>query len=39
MENTVSITLNGRTLEAKAGATIREVAQSEGIKIPTFCHD
>ncbi|MBF0133833.1 MAG: FAD-dependent oxidoreductase [Magnetococcales bacterium] len=39
MENTVSITLNGRTLEAKSGATIREVAESEGIKIPTFCHD
>ncbi|HAT50906.1 MAG TPA: hypothetical protein DCS88_11300, partial [Alphaproteobacteria bacterium] len=29
----------GRTLEAKSGATIREVAESEGIKIPTFCHD
>ncbi|MBF0110679.1 MAG: FAD-dependent oxidoreductase [Magnetococcales bacterium] len=39
MENTVSIILNGRTLEAKSGATIREVAQQEGIKIPTFCHD
>ncbi|MBF0632279.1 MAG: FAD-dependent oxidoreductase [Magnetococcales bacterium] len=39
MENTVSIILNGRTLEAKAGATIREVAELEGIKIPTFCHD
>lgn len=39
MENTVSITLNGRTLEAKVGATIREVAESVGIKIPTFCHD
>ncbi|MBF0435451.1 MAG: FAD-dependent oxidoreductase [Magnetococcales bacterium] len=39
MENTVPITLNGRAVEAKANATIREVAEAQGIKIPTFCHD
>ncbi|MBF0421535.1 MAG: FAD-dependent oxidoreductase [Magnetococcales bacterium] len=39
METTVPIILNGRAIDAKAGATIREVAEAQGIKIPTFCHD
>ncbi len=39
MSDTISITLNGQAVEAPAGATIREVAESQGIHIPTFCHD
>ncbi len=39
MSETISITLNGQAVEAPAGATIREVAESQGIHIPTFCHD
>ncbi len=39
MSDTISITLNGQAVEAPAGATIREVAESRGIHIPTFCHD
>ena len=39
MSDTISITLNGQAVDAPAGATIREVAESQGIHIPTFCHD
>lgn len=39
MSETYSITLNGQPLQAPVGATIREVAESRGITIPTFCHD
>ncbi len=39
MSDTISITLNGQAVDAPAGTTIREVAESQGIHIPTFCHD
>ncbi|MCP4040987.1 MAG: FAD-dependent oxidoreductase, partial [Gammaproteobacteria bacterium] len=39
MSDKVSINLNGQTVEAAAGATIREVAEANGTHIPTFCHD
>ncbi|MBF0188633.1 MAG: (2Fe-2S)-binding protein, partial [Magnetococcales bacterium] len=39
MSDTVTITLNGKEVEAQADATIRDVAESQGIHIPTFCHD
>ena len=39
MTDTVAITLNGKTVQAVAGSTIREVAESQGVHIPTFCHD
>ena len=35
----ISVTLNGRKVEAEAGQTILEVARSNGISIPTLCHD
>jgi len=34
----VKLTMDGRTVEADAGATILEVARSVGIEIPTLCH-
>lgn len=39
MSEIVSITLNGQEIQVAADATIREVAVSRGITIPTFCHD
>lgn len=39
MTETVAITLNGQPVQAPAGSTIREVAESQGVHIPTFCHD
>ncbi len=39
MSDMTSITLNGQTIEVKAGSTIREAAESQGVHIPTFCHD
>lgn len=39
MTDTVAITLNGQPVQAPAGSTIREVAESQGVHIPTFCHD
>ncbi|MBF0625894.1 MAG: FAD-dependent oxidoreductase [Magnetococcales bacterium] len=39
MSDTISITLNGEAVQAPRGSTIRQVAQSRGIHIPTFCHD
>ncbi len=39
MSETVQIVLNGQTVAAPVGATIRAVAESHGISIPTFCHD
>jgi predicted molibdopterin-dependent oxidoreductase YjgC len=34
----VSLTINGQTLCAPAGATILSVARRQGIEIPTLCH-
>lgn len=39
MSETIKITLNGQEIQAPMGATIRAVAESQGIHIPTFCHD
>ncbi|MBF0156549.1 MAG: FAD-dependent oxidoreductase, partial [Magnetococcales bacterium] len=39
MSETITVTLNGKTLEAKPGLTIRDLAKSQGVTIPTFCHD
>ncbi|MBF0128254.1 MAG: FAD-dependent oxidoreductase, partial [Magnetococcales bacterium] len=39
MSDQVSLTLNGRQVEVRADATIREAAEAQGIHIPTFCHD
>jgi predicted molibdopterin-dependent oxidoreductase YjgC len=36
--NKVNVTINGQKIEAQAGQTILEVAESAGIKIPTLCH-
>ena len=35
----ISLTLNGKRVEAEAGSTILEVAQQNGVEIPTLCHD
>jgi len=37
MDKKVSITINGFPVEVKAGKTILEAAESQGIKIPTLC--
>ncbi|MBF0623021.1 MAG: FAD-dependent oxidoreductase [Magnetococcales bacterium] len=39
MSDQITITLNGQKVETSAEATIREVAEANGTKIPTFCHD
>ena len=39
MSETIKITLNGQEVQAPMGATIRAVAESQDIHIPTFCHD
>ncbi len=39
MSDKTSITLNGQEIQVKVGTTIREAAESQGIHIPTFCHD
>ncbi len=39
MSDMTSITLNGKQIEVKAGSTIREAAEAQGVHIPTFCHD
>ena len=36
---TVTLTIDGRSITAPAGATIWEAARSAGIDIPTLCHD
>ncbi len=33
-----TIEVNGRTIEAKAGDTVLEACEREGIRIPTLCH-
>jgi formate dehydrogenase major subunit len=35
----IEITLDGKKLSVEPGKTILEVAESEGIRIPTLCHD
>jgi formate dehydrogenase major subunit len=35
----IEITLDGRKLLVEPGRTILEVAESQGVKIPTLCHD
>ncbi|MDC0559042.1 formate dehydrogenase subunit alpha [Candidatus Izimaplasma bacterium] len=37
--NKITINLNGRELLVEENKSILEVAQNEGILIPTFCHD
>lgn len=39
MSDIVTITLNDKEVQAPAGDTIREVAEANGIRIPTFCYD
>ena len=39
MSDIVTLTLNDKAVQASAGATIREVAEANGIHIPTFCYD
>ena len=36
--DTITLTINGRSISAVAGQTILEVAARHGIKIPTLCH-
>jgi bidirectional [NiFe] hydrogenase diaphorase subunit len=35
----ISLKINGKSVKAREGATILEVAKREGIQIPTLCHD
>ena len=37
--NTIEITLDGRKLEVEPGLTILQVAERQGSRIPTLCHD
>lgn len=37
-DKTVTLTMNGRKVEAPAGMTLLEAARSAGIEIPTLCH-
>ena len=37
--NKITINLNGKELLVDENKSILEVAQNEGILIPTFCHD
>jgi formate dehydrogenase alpha subunit len=36
---TLTVTLNGKEVQARPGQTILEVAQEAGVEIPTLCHD
>lgn len=38
MAKTVTVTLDGRTVQAQEGSTILEVAKREGVYIPTLCY-
>lgn len=38
MPKTVSLTINGQTVEAREGMTVLEAARSAGIFIPTMCY-
>jgi formate dehydrogenase major subunit len=35
----IEVILNGKTIETEAGITILELANRQGLKIPTLCHD
>ena len=35
----VTLSINGQEIQAQAGQTILEVAQANGVHIPTLCHD
>ncbi len=37
-DRTVTLTIDGRTVEAPEGATVLEAARGAGIEIPTLCH-
>ncbi|HVO39292.1 MAG TPA: FAD-dependent oxidoreductase, partial [Spirochaetia bacterium] len=37
--DTIEITLDGKKLLVPAGSTILDVAEAQGIRIPTLCHD
>ncbi|MGA2976810.1 MAG: FAD-dependent oxidoreductase [Spirochaetia bacterium] len=37
--DTIEITLDGKKLAVKPGTTLLEVAESQGIRIPTLCND
>ncbi len=39
MNDTITITLNGKQLSSRSNRTILEVATEHGIKIPHLCHD
>ena len=36
---TISLTIDGRSIEARHGQTVLEVCREHGIRIPTLCHD
>ena len=38
-QETITLTLNGREVQAQPGQTILEVARAEGVDIPTLCYD
>ncbi len=38
MADTISLTLNGRTVRVAAGATILKTARAAGVEIPTLCY-
>ena len=35
----INLTINGKQITAPEGATILEAARTNGIDIPTLCHD
>ena len=38
-QETITLTLNGREVQAQPGQTILEVARADGVDIPTLCYD
>ncbi len=38
-QEAITLTLNGREVQAQPGQTILEVARAEGVDIPTLCYD
>ena len=38
MQKTLTLTIDGKSLQAREGQTILEVARENGIKIPTLCY-
>ena len=35
---TLSLTMNGKTIQAKEGQSVRDAARANGVNIPTLCH-